>query len=242
MKEKGDVSGKVNMTPKKMLRQILDYYKFPVFIVILVIYVAGYMIYRNVNHKDAILYTALVNVAQDAKLEGLLTTDYLDQVHSGGEKQMVNLYKGWYLTDDEDSEHYQYVYATGMKILASIDAGQLDVVLMNKEAFDAFAQNGYLEELPVFLPDEMYEALKPYAVKNIEILEDNAEDMKLKLADEYKAEVREYEMGLDVTGLSIFKDKEWDGDIYMGFVRASERKDEILKFTDYMFNDEELQN
>ena len=75
-----------------------------------------------------------------------------------------------------------------MKILAVIDGELLDVVLMNKEAFDAFSQNGYLYALEDFLPQEdsgLYNAIKPDLAANIVILEDNQEELMFDSSASY---------------------------------------------------------
>ena len=57
-------------------------------------------------------------------------------------------------SSDENSEYHPYTYATKMRILGAIDAEQLDLVLMDREAFDAFSQNGYLTDLQALLSEE----------------------------------------------------------------------------------------
>ena len=68
-------------------------------------------------------------------LTGQLSEDFLSYMDIDTSQNRFVLYSGWFLTDDSSSEYYQYAYASRMKVLASIDAQQLDVVLMNREAF-----------------------------------------------------------------------------------------------------------
>ena len=84
------------------------------------------------------------------------------------------------MTDDENNIYHEYTYASRMKILSTIDAEQLDVVLMDREAFDAFSQKGYLSNLDELLAEEapaLHQQLAPYFVTNTVILEDNSEDL-----------------------------------------------------------------
>jgi hypothetical protein len=48
----------------KKLQYIWDYYKLPLTLLCIVLYIIGYVIYGRLTHKDTILYTALVNVSE----------------------------------------------------------------------------------------------------------------------------------------------------------------------------------
>ena len=73
-----------------------------------------------------------------------MSSGFLDSMNADTSKEELKLYTGLYLTDDPDDPNHEYTYASRIKIIASIDDEQLDIVLMNKRAFDAFSQNGYL--------------------------------------------------------------------------------------------------
>ena len=226
-----------SLNTKQKIRQIWDYYKLPLVVIALCLYVICYVGYRRATDKECILYAAAINVAADEELTDRLTGKYLDVKGDDPEKKKVMLYSNWYLTDDEESEYYQYVYASRMKTLAAIDAEQLDVVLMNKEAFDAFAQNGYLADLSEFLPDEVYEKYRDRAVENMEILEDNAQDVVLDQEEEYHSVTTDYEMALNVTDADGLSGREWSGDIYLGFLKNTPRKEEAISYMQYIFGE-----
>ncbi len=149
-----------------------------------------------------LLYTALVNVNAGETLTGQLGTDFTAWLDADASKYETHLYTGLYLTDDELNEWHEYTYASRMKILAAIEGKDMDVVLMNREAFDAFSQNGYLLNLDSFLSaedPELYQALEPALVSNIVILEDNADDMALDDSLSYSAVTQEHFFGLDLS-------------------------------------------
>ena len=56
------------------------------------------------------------------------------------------LYNNLYLTADTSSEYYTYSQASEIKILGTIESKQLDVVIANKEAFDAFTEQDFFSE------------------------------------------------------------------------------------------------
>ena len=114
----------------------------------------------------------------------------------------VRLYKGLYLTDNENNPNHEYTYASRMKILGAIDSESLDVVFMNKEAFDAFSQNGYLCDLEKLLQQKnpgLYKEVSPFLQTNTKILNDNSVDIYLDPSVTYSAETKEYPMGLDIS-------------------------------------------
>lgn len=109
-------------------------------------------------------------------------------------KYTLQLYQNLYLTDDENNPYHEYTYASRMKILAAIDDEQLDVVLMDREAFDAFSQNGYLCNIETLLSDadaSFYETVKPYITDNIYIEEDNAFELQFDPSLSYTTVTKE---------------------------------------------------
>ena len=174
----------------KKIQYIWDYYKLPIVAFCIFLYIIGYTLYGHFTHKEKVLYTALVNVSASESLTRQLNADFLDFLDVDTSKETMQLYTGLYLTDDEANPYHEYTYASRMKILAAIDGEQLDVVLMNKEAFDAFSQNGYLCDLDKLLTasdSHLYEVLKPYLVANTTILEDNSIDLQLDSSIPYQA-------------------------------------------------------
>ena len=149
----------------------------------------------------------------------------------------MQLYTGLYLTDDETNPYHEYTYASRMKILASIDGKQLDVVLMNKEAFDAFSQNGYLCDLEELLSSEdvdLYNRLKPHLVTNTVILEDNSTDLQLDPSITYQAVTEEHPFGLDLSQTSMISDAGFSDIVYLGIIANSPRTEEAIEYVRYL--------
>ncbi len=219
---------------------IWDYYKFPIFICLLFFYIIIYAVYGHFSKKTAVLYTGLINVSVDGQLNAQLSDGFLDFADEDAGKKEVPLYTGLYLTNDQNNPHHEYTYASRIKILASIDGEQLDVVLMNKEAFDAFSQNGYLCNLEKLFqesaPDTLHE-IEPYLVTNISILEDNADDLSLDSSLSYQAVTEEYPMGLNVSQKGIFKQAGFEDDVYLGIIKNSPRTDMAIKYIDYLYSE-----
>lgn len=130
---------------KKRLEHIWTYYKLPIVLVLVLAYIVGYVAYRQTTKKEDVLYLALVNLAPGSELTQQLTEGFAEE-QSLTEKQQVYLYSGLLLSESKGADQ-EYVYASEMRIMAAIAAQQLDVVLMDAEARDAFAAQGYLMDL-----------------------------------------------------------------------------------------------
>lgn len=214
-----------------------DYYKLPIVVLCILLYILGYSLYGHFTHKETILYTALVNVSASDSLTEQLSTGFLDSLDQDTSKTTMQLYTGLYLTDDETNPYHEYTYASRMKILASIDGKQLDVVLMNKEAFDAFSQNGYLCDLEELLSSEdvdLYNRLKPHLVTNTVILEDNSTDLQLDPSITYQAVTEEHPFGLDLSQTSMISDAGFSDIVYLGIIANSPRTEEAIDYVRYL--------
>ena len=134
------------LTKKQKMKYLWDYYKLPIFGALVGIYILLFLLFRFLNRTEPVVYVALVNVSGSIAEDGSLTSGYLDTREALPEKAEVVLYKNLYLTADEGSEFFVYSEASEMKLIGSIRAKKLDVVIADQEAFEAFREQGYLAE------------------------------------------------------------------------------------------------
>ena len=220
------------------LQYLWDYYKLPLAAAAIALYIALYAVYGRFTHKDTVLYAALVNVAVGETLTEELSSRFLTAQNLNTNANTFRLYSGLYLTDDENNIYHEYTYASRLKILASIDAEQLDVALMNKEAFDAFSQNGYLSNLDELLAEEvpeLHQQLAPYFVTNTVILEDNSEDLLLDDSADYHAETESYPMGMDLSASPMIQKGGFQETVYLGIIKNSPRIHTVFDYLEYLF-------
>ena len=220
------------------LQYLWDYYKLPLAAAAIALYIALYAVYGHFTHKDTALYAALVNVAVGETLTEELSSRFLTAQNLNTNANTFRLYSGLYLTDDENSIYHEYTYASRLKILASIDAEQLDVALMDKEAFDAFSQNGYLSDIDELLAEEvpaLHQQLAPYFVTNTVILEDNSEDLILDSSAVYHAETEDYPMGLDLSASPLIQKGGFQETVYLGIIKNSPRMHTVFDYLEYLF-------
>lgn len=223
---------------KTKVQYIWDYYKFPLVISGILLYILAYALYNHFSYKETVLYTALVNVNAGEALTQGLSNDFLDYQNLNASKNKLELYTGLYLTDNELNAYHQYTYASRIKILAVIDGELLDVVLMNKEAFDAFSQNGYLCDLESFLlqaDSALYDTVKSDLVTNITILEDNSIDRQFDSSISYHAITEEHYYGIDLSHAELIRNAEFEEPVYFGIIANSPRRDSAVAYLRYLF-------
>lgn len=231
----GGLSRLRELKGKKKLEYLWDYYKLPIFTACVCVYVAGYLLYGHFTKKDTFLYAALVNIEAGDELSSELGEGFIDYAGDAGLGEQLELYRGLYLTDDADSEYYGYQEATRTRIVGSIDREALDVVIMNKEAFDMFAYSGYLLNIETFLKDnspELYERLGDRIVSNTVLLNSGeASDP----SGEVPAETEEYPMGLDLSDSPVVMRAGLDGTAYLGIIANTPRAEAVIAYLEYLY-------
>ena len=215
---------------------IFTYYKLPIVLALVALWFVSSTVYRQITKKDAVLYSAHINVSVGDNLERQLNAGFISATGANPRKAEVYLYRGLYLSDDASTENHQYGYASRLKLLASIEAKQLDVVLMNQEAYDILSQNDYLLDLSGFLSenDSFYHRLDPYLSTNIVIIEDNAIEYNLNEADEYVAVTKEVVNGVDVSAFPVFLEARFPDAVYLGVIANSPRLPAVLQYIEYL--------
>ena len=136
---------------------IFSYYKLPIVLTLLFAYILCYGLYRHFSRKEVLLYVACANVVISDDTAEALSEAFVRYSEKDVRKCEVSLYRNLYLSEDPTLANHQYAYASRLKLLAMIDAEQIDVVLMNQEACTLLSEKGYLatdavdvSSLPVF--------------------------------------------------------------------------------------------
>lgn len=222
----------------KKLGYIWDYYKLPIFLLCIALYAGGYLVYRQVTHRDVVLYTALANIAPGEEVKEELGNGFLTSREIDPKKNECYLYSGLYLTTEINAVDQQSTYASQMKVLAAIDGEEMDVALMDKNAFDMFARAGYLCNISEFLSEKaagLYQELEPFIESNVHILKDNATDAALNPEVKYESETEEFPMAINVSEASLIKKAGFNGEVYLGVIANSPRKDMAVDYISYLY-------
>lgn len=208
---------------------IYMYYKWFILLGLVALIILGNTLHRQLTKKDVTLYLGLANVSIGTELEQTVTVDFLEWLGQNPKKNEVLAYKGLYLSANASTEDHQYAYASKMKVMAAVNAQRLDVVLMNREAYDLLSRSGYL--LPLA---ELPENLTPYLTENEVILEDNSIDVQLNNAEEYRIVTQTAVNGLNVSEFPLFRDAGFDGAVYIGFLANIPHYDTAVSYLEYL--------
>ena len=226
------------MSPGKKADYLYTYFKLPIFLGLVALALLCSTVYRELTKKSVVLYSAHVNVTVGDTLESYLNTDFISYIGENPQKAEVGLYRGIYLSDAPSQEDHQYSYASRLKVMAAIEAKELDVVLMNREAYDILSRSGYLYELPGLLTGQagLLNTAEPYLTTNTVILEDNAIEYQLGEAARYEATTLEAVNGMEISALPVFAQADFADRIYLGVIANSPRLSSVLQYIEYLID------
>ena len=224
------------MSVAEKVDYLYTYFKLPIFLGLIALVLLCSTVYRQITKKAVVLYSAHINIAVGDTLESHLDADFISSIGENPRKAEVRLYQGVYLSDSPTQEDHQYSYASRLKVMSAIEAKELDVVLMNQEAYDILSHSGYLYELPGLLAENatLYNAAEPYLTTNTVILEDNAIEYQLGEAARYEATTQEAVNSMVVSSLPVFAEAGFPDRVYLGVIANSPRLSAVLQYIEYL--------
>ena len=225
------------MSRRGKLEYLLAYYKLPLALGLGAVLVLASVLAHAAARREALLYVAYVNVSVGDSLQTRLSEGFVDAAGADPKQYRVYTYTGLYLSEAPAAENHAYSYASRLKVLAAVDAKQLDAVLMNREAYDIFSRSGYLLPLPPLLAEHdpaVYARLAGCLTENDVVLEDNALEYRLNEADSY-TEVTERSLNaIEITDFPLVRDAGFPEAVYLGVIANSERLPACLAYIEYL--------
>ena len=228
------LSSETTMNPKEKLQYIRDYYKLPLCLSLIVFIILISFIHRQLTKKDTFLYLAAVGVSCGNDTKEKLNEDFFKKTEKNPAKNQIYFYENLYLSNEADEQNSEYAYASRIKIMAVVDAEKMDLVLMNKEAFDVFSQSGYLEDLDLFIKDnlpEQYEKLQSFLVTNTTVPESSSDELLPKNETGSSEKT-----GLKSEFSPILKAAGFQDTVYLGILKNSPRKERAISYLSYLFS------
>ena len=215
---------------------LYTYYKLPILLGLIALFLLCGGVHRRITQKEAVLYAANINVSMGDDVEARVYEDFLTAAGYNPKRTEIYLYRALYLSDNAADSNHEYAYASRMKLLASINSKQLDVVLMNREAYDILSGNGYLLAMPdVFAQGESSCArLEPYMTANAVIVEDNSIEYNLNEADVYEAVTEEAVNAIELTEHPLFQRAGYPESVYLGVIANSVRLPAVHQYLAYL--------
>ena len=223
------------MSPVEKLDYIVSYYKWPILLAVVCVLILGSAAHRQLTKKEPILYLALADVVAGEDLADVLTTGFLLAEGAAPKRQEVYLYRDLYLSDEADVLNHEYAYASRMKLMGAVQAQKLDVVLMNREAYDLLSASGYLLDLCELVPDG--DPLRALLVTNAVVVSDNAIEWQLNEADSHERVTESVQNGLVLSDCPLFRTAGFEEDVYAGVIANSPRPAEALRYLQYLSSD-----
>lgn len=222
--------------PEK-LDYILSYYKLPLVLGLVATVALGSALRWQLTHTDPQLYLAFANVSLSDEVNESLTSEFLAHEGLEGGRAEVYCYTGLYLSDQAGAADHQYAYASKLKTLAAIDAEELDLVFMNREAYDLLSQGGYLLDLSSLvggIDGPTRTRLEPLLTTNTVVLDDNLLELQLGETDSYVATTEQVTNALDVSSLGPLAAEHYSGAIYLGVIANSPRMGMVEAYLRYL--------
>ena len=216
------------------LDHIFEYYKFPLVLALIAVVALGSVIYYRVTHREALLYVAYANISVGDTLDEALSAGYGEAIGANPRRSEVKLYRALYLSQDATVQNHEYAYASQLKVMAAMANGQLDVMLMNREAYDIMSAGGYLLPLEGSLGDSLNRRVSDQLVENTVILSDNAIEHRLDESIPYQAETEQVANAILVSAFPLFQRAEFSGDVYLGVIGNSARMEAVAQYIDYV--------
>ncbi len=224
------------MTLLQKLDHIFEYYRFPLVLILIAGIALGSVIYYRMTRKDTLLYLAYANVAVGDILARELEEGFTRCVGADPGKSEVKAYRGLYLSSDPSAQDHQYSYASRLKLMAAMADGQVDVLLMNREAYDILSSGGFLMPLEEMLKrdSDLYLRVAGHLTENVVILEDNDIEHRLDERIPYRAVTETAANAILVSPFERFERAGFSGDVYLGVIGNSARTDTVLQYIDYL--------
>jgi hypothetical protein len=245
------------MGPAQKADYIFAYYKLPLVLALVAVVALGSVAWRAITHKDALLYVAFVNVAPPLDVDEALTSGFVEATGADPGREEVLCYRELYLSNSATVADHQYAYASKLKAMAAMEGHQLDVVLMNREAYDLLSTSGYLLDLAAGpagaagaagTEDKTGAADKAGATdkagaafaddarlcSNTVVIDSNQVEYELGEASTYDAETVEVANALEVTQSPLLHGFSGNEALYLGVIANSPRQDQALAYLAYV--------
>lgn len=210
------------------LDYLYDYYKLRIFLGALALALLGAGLASRLNAKEVALYCALINVSAGERLTEVLTEGYIE---ADGEaaRERVYLYKNLRLGAPAESVDPSYALASHGKILAAVDAEELDLVLADRRAIDVLAQSGYLADVGVLLAESACLASLDYADRLIHYARGRDAEGDGGLAEQIG-----FPVALELSDSPYFSDAGFQEPVYLGVLANSPRRQRALAYIEYL--------
>lgn len=205
------------MTFKKKLSYLWEYYKYHALVIIAAIAFLTYVIIDIVTPDiKTMLYAAVINCPIDAADMDEFKADLSEYLQLDPKREEINLNTNFYFTGDDE-----YTMNSKQALVTYVAAREVDIIIAPESEFYTYAYNEFFAPLSDQLPSDLYSSLADYFYMSA-------------LADDPKKDV----YGLYINDTALFKKSvvNISGDPYiLGIVANSTHKENTIELIRYLF-------
>lgn len=208
-----------DLTPKKRIAYLWEYYRYHALGVILALAIISYIVYEIANpDAETQFYAALINNTIDNEVIDEVRKEFSDVLQLNPETETLMFNTSLYMGNSLD---YNASNATSTQVLATYVAAQeVDVIIAPESEFESYAYNGYFDKVSGQLPTDLYTKLSDYFY-----LSDQEDDPEKNI------------YGIYLTDTKLFANHAINTDPYIiGIVANSEHKGNSIEFIRYLFD------
>ena len=215
---------------------IWEYYKLHIFAIIGALIILGLVIHSAIEAtKPTILQGFQVNLKSYADSSDYMREEYLE--NRGYDPKKYHIYYDDSLVVDNRPEstglNPQVLMASSTKIVANVQAADLDYMVMDRYSMDEYCKECILADLTEVLPKETFDRLEAEGrlVKSMQVLSYEDEEEKIP------KEVKEIYAGISLQPSAFSDHMEVKDDCYFVIIFNTKRLDTTLDFLNYLLED-----
>lgn len=130
---------------KEKAEYLLTYYKLPLVLGLILIFLAGSIARHLIARKEIVLYVGIVNIAASEELLEEIRTRFLADAFPDDRRTDIGILNALYLKEDPSPEETEYVRASEVKFLGSVTAGRMDVVITDAAGIALLEQGEWID-------------------------------------------------------------------------------------------------
>lgn len=187
---------------KQKLQYIWDYYKIHIIATAAIICIIFSITSTILKNKAVDLYVAYINI---------VTTDELLSSIDDATGLSISNYTDMLITEDPSGDDFQYAYASSVKLMSAISAGNLDIIVADSYGINMANSSEYLCNIKDFLAKNnpaLLNRLEPYFLYD-------------------KSGVP---FAIDLSYSSLFNHAGFTEPVYLGIISSEDISPEVLEY------------
>lgn len=149
-------------TPKEKAEYIWDYYKIPIIVILVLIYLIVNIVHSQLTAKDYVLQGIFLNALAETETVQELEDGFLESYPIDQNKEDIFLDTSIYYLPDSDQTSMDTSYQAIQILSVRVAAGEIDSMAAETEILTDFAYDGYFSDLSEVLTEEQYQTYEPY--------------------------------------------------------------------------------